>query len=159
MCADTLTDERQCGAGTRTLGKSTRFFCSHLKISEMAGERVFLLSLSSSSFFWGLLLFQTIFFPRNVHKIKEFKCFSALIISIIQHHPTGLGRKGESNALNVILVSSLSFSLLSCKNQSRLENTSLAFLTHWCPPPGWAVAHGLMDQVLQHKTSNQRLRI
>lgn len=31
MCVDTLTDESQCGTGTRTLEKSTRCFCSHLK--------------------------------------------------------------------------------------------------------------------------------
>lgn len=31
MCVDTLTDERQCSTDTRTLGKSTRFFYSHLK--------------------------------------------------------------------------------------------------------------------------------
>lgn len=30
-------------------------------------------------------MFETMFFPRNVHKIKEFKCFSELIMLVIQH--------------------------------------------------------------------------
>lgn len=123
ICVDTLTDERQSGTGTRTLENSTRLFYSHLKnIWNGRWERF-------SSFFSFFLLFFPVFFcccccsfelflPGNVHEIQELKCFSALIMLIIQHS-RGLRRKDPWNVLlNLILISSLSFSLLSYENQS-----------------------------------------
>lgn len=41
MCVDTLTDERQCGIGTRTLGENTSFSIPIFRVSGMAGERFF----------------------------------------------------------------------------------------------------------------------
>lgn len=90
----------------------------------MAGERLLLFPF----FLLGDLLFETIFPPRNVHKIKEFKCFPALIVLIIQH-PRGSRKKGGRNTLNLILLSSLSFSLFY-KNQSALKGITLDFLFH-----------------------------
>lgn len=83
MCVGTLTDETQCGAGKRTLGKKRSIFLFPFKKkpSEMAGERVFLLSLSLSL----VVVVLNYFSPRTVPKIKEFNCFSALNIWIIQH--------------------------------------------------------------------------
>lgn len=69
MCVDTLTDERQCGTGTRTWKKARDFSILILKVSEMAGERVFLF------FFFFVVVVLNYFFPRNVHKIKELNAF------------------------------------------------------------------------------------
>lgn len=41
MCVDTLTDERQCGIGIRTLGENTSFSIPIFRVSGMAGERFF----------------------------------------------------------------------------------------------------------------------
>ena len=91
MCAETPADERQRGAGAGASEGSARVFYSHLKISEVAGEMDFLLSLPLSfPFSFGCF---KLFSPRNVHKMKDFQCFSALIILIIQH-PTSSQEKG-----------------------------------------------------------------
>lgn len=93
------------------------------KISEMAGERGFLPSFLFFfffflSFFCCCCCSFELFLPGNVHEIQELKCFSALIMLIIQHS-RGLRRKDPWNVLlNLILISSLSFSLLSYENQS-----------------------------------------
>lgn len=69
------------------LGKKRSIFLFPLKKTqknktpEMAGERVFLLSLSLSL----VVVVLNYVSPRNVPKIKEFNCFSALNIWIIQH--------------------------------------------------------------------------
>lgn len=91
----------------------------------MAGERILLFLFFSFNFFWGVAVVLNYSPPprENVHKVKEFKCFSALIVLIIQH-PRGSRKKGEWNTLNLILLRSLSFSLFY-KNQSRLKDTSL----------------------------------
>lgn len=91
----------------------------------MAGERILLFLFFSFNFFGGGGSCFKLFPPprENVHKVKEFKCFSALIVLIIQH-PRGSRKKGEWNTLNLILLRSLSFSLFY-KNQSRLKDTSL----------------------------------
>lgn len=76
MCADTLTDEGQCGTGTRTLGNSSRFLYSHFKNICKEQVRGFLSLFSFVlSFSFGGCCFKLFFLSRNSYKTKEFKYF------------------------------------------------------------------------------------